>query len=144
VGVKEFLLPVCDKCGEAWLPEKGPARRDIRGHDAVLRGKGKVGVRCGKCKSPNWDDVFRKGGGVVGPVAVEVAVSPAPGDEVTDLPTGPDMSAPACTEDLVLVERMMTAAAGSGHMPKMSVSHPAPGGAKLCRHRMMHCPVCAT
>lgn len=38
-------LPVCDICGEEWLPKKGPARDNPR----------MFAERCGKCKNPKWD-----------------------------------------------------------------------------------------
>jgi hypothetical protein len=57
MAVQSFNLPVCDVCGEPWLPQKGPAREDIRKWDAEQRAVGKK-VRCGKCKSEHWDRDF--------------------------------------------------------------------------------------
>lgn len=59
MGLKSPELPVCDNCGEVWLPKKGPARDDPRAHDAEQRAlpDGKP-LRCGKCKSLNWDINF--------------------------------------------------------------------------------------
>jgi len=37
-------LPLCDRCGEIWLPQKGETRRNP-----------KLVKRCGKCKSPSWN-----------------------------------------------------------------------------------------
>jgi hypothetical protein len=36
-------LPLCDRCGELWLPQKG----ETRTNPALVN-------RCSKCKSPNW------------------------------------------------------------------------------------------
>lgn len=55
MAVVKLNLPKCDRCGEVWLPQKGPARSDPREYDAELRAKGRTGLRCGKCKSPAWD-----------------------------------------------------------------------------------------
>lgn len=45
MAVVQMQIPVCDVCGEPWLPQKGPAREDPRTH----------AKRCGKCKSEKWD-----------------------------------------------------------------------------------------
>jgi hypothetical protein len=45
MAVVLMQIPVCDVCGEPWLPQKGPARVDPRTH----------AKRCGKCKSEKWD-----------------------------------------------------------------------------------------
>jgi hypothetical protein len=37
-------LPLCDRCGELWLPQKGETRTNPE-----------LVNRCGKCKSPNWN-----------------------------------------------------------------------------------------
>jgi DNA-directed RNA polymerase subunit M/transcription elongation factor TFIIS len=37
-------VPLCDRCGEIWLPTKGESRDNP---ELVLR--------CSKCKSPNWN-----------------------------------------------------------------------------------------
>jgi DNA-directed RNA polymerase subunit M/transcription elongation factor TFIIS len=37
-------VPLCDRCGEIWLPTKGASRDNP---ELVLR--------CSKCKSPNWN-----------------------------------------------------------------------------------------
>lgn len=55
MAVIKMNLPKCNRCGEVWLPQKGPARSDPREYDAELRAKGRTGLRCGKCKSPAWD-----------------------------------------------------------------------------------------
>ena len=42
--LQTFILPVCEVCGEPWLPRKGPMRDDPT-----------TVPRCGKCKSPKWN-----------------------------------------------------------------------------------------
>jgi hypothetical protein len=55
MALKAFLVPVCDVCGKAWLPEEGPAREDPRKYDATQRANSLLPLRCGKCKSVGWD-----------------------------------------------------------------------------------------
>ena len=55
MALKAFVLPVCDVCGKAWLPEEGPARDDPRAFDRKQRADGNPPLRCGKCKSIGWD-----------------------------------------------------------------------------------------
>jgi len=43
--IKTMEMPLCDVCGEIWLPNKGPARDNPREN----------AKRCGKCKNPRWD-----------------------------------------------------------------------------------------
>ena len=50
-------LPLCDVCGNTWFPREKAARKDPRAYDAAQRALGAKGkpLRCGMCKSPNWD-----------------------------------------------------------------------------------------
>lgn len=55
MAIEVIVLPKCDVCGELWLPQPGLARDDPRKYDAERRAKGEPPLRCGKCKSPQWD-----------------------------------------------------------------------------------------
>lgn len=55
MAVKNINLPKCDVCGEFWLPDKrlpdgslNPARENPR-----------LSKRCGKCKTPRWNEKER-------------------------------------------------------------------------------------
>lgn len=58
MGLKNRALPICDVCGEEWLPAKGFSREDPRKYDAQQRAQKQPPLRCGKCKSPQWDRNF--------------------------------------------------------------------------------------
>ena len=124
MGLKEHNLPVCDQCGEAWLPSPGPARQDIRAYDARERAKGMKGkpVRCGKCKSTKWDVNYREKAQDVVQAQPEVPeVSPA------------DVVATVC---------------GLGENPSKATLRSlgalaaAAAPARLCRHQRLKCKVC--
>lgn len=57
VAISEPMsLPLCDRCGAVWFPMEEAARRDARGYDRERRLAGLTPLRCGKCKSPYWDE----------------------------------------------------------------------------------------
>lgn len=51
MGIKTVKLPVCDVCGEMWLPDKrlpDGSHNPAREHPELCK-------RCGKCKTPRWN-----------------------------------------------------------------------------------------
>jgi len=86
LGLKTFILPVCDGCGEAWLPDKRTAykgiqaREDPRAYHAARIKDGLPGLRCGKCKAFGWDREYLGDGRrkCSTPAAHEVEVEIAP------------------------------------------------------------------
>lgn len=79
MAVEQFQLPMCDVCGEAWLPLQNEARQDPRKYDAKQRRDGLPPLRCGKCKSPNWDRNFTGDRRRKDPAATPLKAVPAPG-----------------------------------------------------------------
>ena len=126
MAVRAFTLPVCDQCGEPWFPDKGPMREDIRAFDAKQRALGTAGkpVRCGKCKSPNWDKIFREKG-ENGPAEAEIV------PEVTKEDVFQTLDVPEIPAELFKYAEDLKAGA-----ERIS------GGRRLCRHRLLNCPEC--
>lgn len=98
MAIVKIEVPQCDVCGEIWLPDKrlpdgslNPARK----HPEKCK-------RCGKCKTPRWNEIARK--------AAKEAAKKAKRETRTQ---------PAHSAGL------------KGQKP-----------GKLCKHRLLNCPVC--
>jgi hypothetical protein len=74
----QMTLPLCDVCGEPFLPRKGPARDDPRGYNLLTKLDPKLPpMRCGKCKSFGWDSNFLGDRRKKSTVYPELATQPA-------------------------------------------------------------------
>lgn len=118
MALKAFVLPVCDVCGQAWLPEPGPAREDPRKYDREQRAAALPPLRCGKCKATGWDRNYT-------------------GDRRRKNPhelTEGKHAAPTRTAKKLHVE----------HKPRTKgVSHKTAPRVERCRkHLLVHCPQC--
>jgi len=51
VGIKTVKVPVCDVCGQMWLPDK---RLPDGSHNPAFDNP-ELCKRCGKCKTPRWN-----------------------------------------------------------------------------------------
>ena len=112
MAVTEMRIPVCDVCGEAWLPKKGPNRDDPASNVK----------RCGKCKSPNWN---------AGPRELRIrghVIRPQDPDELDEQDLAEQVLEEASKH--IRVERRKLGPYASGPRPK------------LCIHGLTRCELC--
>ena len=110
VGI--YKLPVCDGCKLPWLPVGWTPESDPR-----QMPEGTKPLRCGKCKSPNWDREFAK----------------KPKEEdVFDPEIGAEASDTNGSRPNVVLEALFE----STNAPVATSTNPR------CRHRMTNCPIC--
>jgi hypothetical protein len=122
MALKAYTLPVCDVCGEAWFPEKGPARDDPRAYDQNQRAQGLPPLRCGKCKSFGWDRIYK-------------------GDKRRKNPHEYPMP-PIGTAHHPLPKKKKSAPQRATKKRRGSVLEMRPR--KRCNHGLLHCPQCHT
>ena len=140
MAVGTYTLPICDGCKLPWLPVGWTQDLDPRN---VPRGT--KPLRCGKCKSPNWDREFVK---QAKDNATETVVSPLDptktiemprnvalnealegGKKITTIHADPTTGIPTMIET---VEEMLIEEAKRRY----------PDAKIRCKHRMSDCPIC--
>lgn len=100
MAVVQMNIPWCDNCQRPWLPDSHgrtadskermmEITRDPRAYNRKLVAQGKVGLRCGKCKSKLWDREYEeslKAGGseVVASICAPIA-SPETRDALVEV-----------------------------------------------------------
>jgi hypothetical protein len=112
MAVGNYKLPVCDGCRLPWLPTGWKQDSDPR-----QMPEGSKPLRCGKCKSPNWDREF---------------VKKAKEEKVFDPEIGMQASDTNGSRPNVVLEALLESTT-------MSIAIPIK---PRCVHRMTTCPIC--
>ncbi len=115
MAVGTYTLPICDGCKLPWLPVGWTQDSDPRNVP-----HGTKPLRCGKCKSPNWDREF-----------VKQAKADATEGDVAQMVRAQDEPA----VDTSLAEKASPDPEVAGSIPAVSTN-------PRCKHRMTDCPIC--
>ena len=115
VGI--YKLPICDGCKLPWLPVGWTQDSDPRNLP-----EGSKPLRCGKCKSSNWDKEHKNN-----PQSSVDDFQSKISTRLSDMVAGDDENA---AEAALIVAKAC----------EIPISTPV--APPRCRHRLTHCPIC--
>jgi hypothetical protein len=139
MAVGTYTLPICDGCKLPWLPVGWTQDSDPRSLPSETKP-----LRCGKCKSPNWDREFVK---QAKEAATETAVNPFDLTKTVEILRNTALNEVMEKNELVFSPLNPEAcgdiaAAQEANRLASYVKLVPENRAYRCKHRMTDCPIC--